>query len=134
MEKVKIFVLGILLFISRSLFFKIGMRWFTELKDIGNFEDRADTLRKNFWISFLLVVFVVGSSIGYLLVSGRASPDSQLFSRAAAIVIALSSSLGRGGWRIQSFKGKTVIERIDRGMFVLSQLGATVILLFALTL
>ena len=70
----------------------------------------------------------------YLVVAGYTVADKSFCLRLVAIIIALTASLGRGGWNIQSYKGKTVIERIDRGMFVLSQLGATVILLFALTL
>jgi hypothetical protein len=134
MEKLKIFVLGLSVYLSKKLFFTIGARWFDELRDKENFETRVDTLRKNFWKSFFLVLVVVGSSVGYLLQSGRGIADHQFFFRTTAIIIALTASLGRGGWSIQSYKGRTVIERIDRGMFVLSQLGATVILLFALTM
>ncbi|MCU7799423.1 MAG: hypothetical protein KZQ70_04565 [gamma proteobacterium symbiont of Lucinoma myriamae] len=134
MNKFKIFVLGITVYLSKDLFFKIGENWFDELKDRDNFEDRVNVLRKSFWRSFFLVSLVIGLSVCYLVQSERTVLDNQLLLRMTAIVIALTASLGRGGWNIQSFKGKTVIERIDRGMFVLSQLGATVILLFALTL
>jgi len=48
--------------------------------------------------------------------------------------VALTATLGRGGWGIQTIKGTSGIERIDRGMYVLSQLGATAILLLALSL
>ncbi len=54
--------------------------------------------------------------------------------RGVAVVMVLTASLGRGGWIIQSYKGNTVVERIDRGMYVLGQLGAAMLLVFVLTL
>jgi hypothetical protein len=131
---VKILILGIIVYFSKTLFFKLGSRWFDELKDRKGFEEGASILRKNFWKSFLLSLEVVGAAALYLVQAGYAAADKNFYLRLVAIIIALTASLGRGGWNIQSYKGETVIERIDRGMFVLSQLGATVILLFALTL
>lgn len=130
----KILILGIIVYFSKSLFFKLGSYWFEELKDREGFEERAKALQKNFWKSFLLTLVVVGVTAFYLIQSGRAVADTSFCLRLVAVILALTASLGRGGWAIQSYKNKTVIERIDRGMFVLSQLGATVILLFALTL
>jgi len=134
MEKLKIFILGICVYLSKHIFFRLGSKWFEELENRDSFEERADTLRRNFWKSFLLAIVVIGVVATYLIQSGQAVIDNKFCLRLSAIIIALTASLGRGGWNIQSYKGKTVIERIDRGMFVLSQLGATVILLFALTL
>jgi len=130
----KILILGIIVYFSKSLFFMLGSRWFDELKDRDGFEERATILRKNFWKSFLLSLVVVGGTALYLAQAGYAVADKNFCLRLAAIIVALTASLGRGGWNIQSYKGSTVVERIDRGMFVLSQLGATAILLFALTL
>jgi hypothetical protein len=130
----RILILGIIIYFSKGLFFKLGSHWFEELKDREGFEERASILRNNFWKSFFLSLFVIGVVTLYLVQAGHAVIDKTFCLRLVAIIIALTASLGRGGWNIQSYKGKTVIERIDRGMFVLSQLGATVVLLFALTL
>lgn len=130
----KIFILGIIVYLSKRLFFKLGSYWFDELKDEAAFDDRVSTLRKNFWKSFIIVIAVIGSVTFYITQVSHVILDDSLLLRIVAIIIALTASLGRGGWNIQSHKGKTVIERIDRGMYVLSQLGATTILLFALTL
>lgn len=54
--------------------------------------------------------------------------------RIAAAMLALTAALGRGGWTIQSWDGTTVVERIDRGMYVIGQLGAAALLIFVLTL
>ena len=134
MVSIKIFILGIVVYFSKDLFFNIGAYWFDELNNRNNFEDRVDILRKNFWKSFLLVLFVILSLVTYLALSDRIIVDEQLNLRIVGIIIALTASLGRGGWAIQSFKNKTIVERIDRGMFVLSQLGATIILIFTLTM
>jgi hypothetical protein len=130
----KIFILGMIVYFSKNIFFKLGSHWFEELKDKEGFEKRASTLRENFWKSFFLSFAVIGAVVSYLVYTGHTVIDRNFCLRLVAIMLALTASLGRGGWNIESNKGKTVIERIDRGMFVLSQLGATVILLFALTL
>jgi hypothetical protein len=49
-------------------------------------------------------------------------------------MLALTTALGRGGWTIQTWAGTTVVERIDRGMYVIGQLGAAALLIFVLTL
>ena len=134
MEKLKIFVLGIIVYLSKNMFFKIGGLWFEELKDKKRFECRVDTLRESFWQSLLLVILVTSTFSAYLVLTNKLTINDQYILRVIAIIIALTASLGRGGWNIQSNKGKTIIERIDRGMFVLSQFGATLILLFALTM
>jgi hypothetical protein len=54
--------------------------------------------------------------------------------RIGAVTLALMAALGRGGWAIQSYKGTTPIERIDRGLYVIEQLGAAALLIFAMTL
>ena len=54
--------------------------------------------------------------------------------RVLAVIVALTAALGRGGWAIQTFEGDTVAERVDRGMYVLGQLGAASLLIFVLTL
>jgi hypothetical protein len=39
--------------------------------------------------------------------------------------MAITATLGRGGWAIQTLNNPTVVERVDRGMFVIAQLGAS---------
>lgn len=135
MESIKIIMLGVIVyFFSENQFFKVGSNWFEELKDRGLFEERVRNLRRNFWKSFLLVLFVIGGLAFYLVQAGHTVLDKIFCLRFVAIIMALTASLGKGGWNIQSIDGITVIERIDRGMFVITQLGATVVLLLALTL
>ena len=48
--------------------------------------------------------------------------------------MALTATLGRGGRGIETFPQETIIERIDRDMLMIAQLGATTFLLIALGL
>jgi len=112
----------------------MGSKWFEELKDRNHFETRADTIRNRFWKAVVLNISVVCGTVLILIILGIANFDRNLVIRMIAIIIALSASLGRGGWSIQSVKGSTIIERIDRGMFKISQLGATILLLIVITM
>lgn len=134
LEKFKVFLLGIIIYISKDWFLKMGSKWFEELKDRNHFEDRADTIRNRFWKAIVLNISVVCGTVFVLIILGIANFDTNLVIRMIAIIIALSASLGRGGWDIQSVEGSTIIERIDRGMFKISQLGATILLLIVITM
>ena len=54
--------------------------------------------------------------------------------RVLAVSVAVTAALARGGWSIQSFDGTTVVERVDRAVFVVTQLGVAVLLVFIVTL
>jgi hypothetical protein len=132
-ESLQVLILGVCVYISPRLFLSCGSWWFPELKDTGGWLDRAQTLRRNVWKAFFLVAGLVVVVVGTQFWHGRVCRlSSRDVWRLAAIVLALTATLGRGGWGIQSYKGNTIIERIDRGMYVLSQLGATTILLLLL--
>lgn len=130
----RIFFLGVVVYISKDLFFYFGRKWYEELEDRENFSQRVDVLRKNFWLGFLVSASVVAASSGYMVLSSQLKFNDDLIMRLCAIVIALTASLGRGGWRILSYGNNTVVERIDRGVFFLSQVGATILLLLSLSL
>lgn len=133
-ESIKILILGVIVYVSSRLFFRLGARWFPELRPPGQFQDRVATLRKRFWRSFFVVVGTTAVVLVMQYVSGSFPNAARNWLRVAAANVALVATLGRGGWAIQSFNGQTIVERIDRGMFVLSQVGATILLLFALGL
>ncbi len=134
-ESVKVFILGVLVYISPSLFLSLGKRWFNELKTASNppWETRARTLRTRFWRAVVLVLCVVGCTLLVLYWSGYSRHNGQYWLRVAAVVFLLTATLGRGGWAIESWTHNTIIERIDRGMYLIGQLGGTVLLLFALS-
>lgn len=134
LESVRVFLLGLLVYTFSQLFFVVGERWFPELKNRSEWEERIKTMRRRFWKALGLVSVVVLAILFVLGFCGHLLAKGSYWARVAAVVIALSSTLGRGGWAIETWKNKSVPERIDRGMYTISQLGATVLLLFALTL
>ncbi len=135
MESIKVFILGVLVYISPSLSLRLGRRWFDELKTNSNppWEYRAYILKNRFWKAFFMILAVVGGTILVQHWLGYLRPTGQYWLRVLTVIILLNASLGRGGWAIESWKHNTVIERIDRGMYLIGQLGAAVLLLFALT-
>ena len=134
LESVRVFLLGLLVYTFPRLFFVVGERWFPELKNRSEWKERIKTMRKRFWKGLGLVSVVVLATLVVLGLCGHLLAKGSYWARVAAVVIALSSTLGRGGWAIETWKNKSIPERIDRGMYTISQLGATVLLLFALTL
>lgn len=134
LEAVKVFLLGVLVYLSPRFFFLLGGRWFSELKTRNEWEERVRVMRARFWKALGLVLVVVAATLFALNYCGYAVAKDGHWARVAAVVIALSSTLGRGGWAIETWKNKSIPERIDRGMYTISQLGATVLLLFALSL
>ncbi len=135
MGSIKVFILGVFVYISPPLFLCLGKRWFEELKTNSDppWEVRAYTLRKRLWNAFFLIFTVVGSTIFVLYWFDYLRPSGQYWLRVAVIIVLLTATLGRGGFAIASWDNNTVIERIDRGMYLIGQLGAAALLLFALT-
>jgi hypothetical protein len=136
LESGKVVLLGVLVYVSPRLFYVVGERWFPELANRNEWIERVRVMRVRFWKALGLVSVVVVSTLLVIHYSGYRYPvvKDGHWIRIAAVVIALSSTLGRGGWAIETWKNKSIPERIDRGMYTISQLGATVLLLFALSL
>ena len=132
LESLKIMSLGIVLvFFSPSAFTALKQKWFGELNEP---EDTAKVLRSRFWKSFCLVIIfiILILAIQYFFFNACFTLRHRL--QAVGAFVALTAALGRGGCDIQTCSGKTIVERVDRGMYVISQLGATAILLFVLIL
>lgn len=134
MGSIKVFLLGILIFFLPKGFYFLYQAWFSEKEQIEDLKTRVGILRGRFWKAFLWIFIVIGVTLSILFYLGFIENGLSLIVRTTAIFIALMGALGRGGYQIQTWKGKTIIERIDRGMYVLSQLGASAIVLFAFSL
>ena len=131
-ESVKVLILGIVIYISVKLFFKLGARWFEELEKKSNFNDRALLIKKHFWTATLQTGLILLTGV-YLISDCTYLEFWHAHSlKLIGVFIALNASLGRGGWQIQSAIGDTIVERIDYGFFKISQLGTTVIFLMLL--
>ena len=110
-------------------------RWWPGEVEPEQLEEHARRMRNRLWSSFAKVLFLVVVTITILRFTNvlESLPSRYLF-RASAATVALTATLGRAGWAMQTWDGNTICERIDRGMFFVSQLGATSILLLALAL
>lgn len=130
MARVRVFALGLCIYFCPPLFDRLMAQWFPDEPRHG-----ARVLRRKLWGSLVTVIAVIGGvlvfqhwNIGELELRG----DDWL--RVFAATVALTAALARGTWSIQSWSGTTVVERVDRTIFVVSQLGAAALLVFVLTL
>lgn len=130
----RVLVAGLVFYFCPPAFRHVADRWFPDSPQGTEHDDRLHAMRGRFWRSLLLVLLFVVLVISVLTICGIFHHSRNLWLRITAMVIALSATLGRGGWDIQTIKGKSLLERIDRGMFAVSQLGATAILILAFTL
>lgn len=127
----KTVVVGVVLYLTERGSFDLASRWFqSEVPGREWWKSKAETMQRRFWKSALAVWSVIGVVIAFRLWMGRV--NSMPWFRVLGVALALTATLGRGGWGIQTIDGDSLPERIDRGMFVTSQLGATGILLFLL--
>ena len=135
MEGLKLVAAGLVLYLSPSAFVELHRRWWPGSADDDQVRSSAWIMRRRFWRSFATVMTVVLATVVVLRVCGLANVlQWRYLLRAAAVVLVLTATLGRGGWETQTWGGQAVYERIDRGMWKISQLGASVLLLLALAL
>ena len=133
----KTLLLGLCIYFCPPLFSKLGERWFpSEFSgDSGAERTRATgNMRRRFWRGFALVVATIGAVLFVQWVRSALIFGVADWLRVLAVAAALTTVLGRGGWDIQTWDGNTVNERIDRGMYVVGQLGAAALLIFVLSL
>jgi hypothetical protein len=136
-DSLKITALGILLFTIPAAFHRLGARWYPDLYGPDSDPDhpnRAHYLRRRFWRAALLVAAVIGLVLVGRFVAGGVALSGSDWLRVLAATVALTAALGRGGWMIQTYHGSSVIERIDRAMYVIGQVGAAALLVLVLTL
>ena len=138
LDRVQVLCLGFLLLTAPPAFRWLAAIWYPALygPDAGpQHHDTARILRRKFWKSAVTVFVVLSLVILLRHLRKDALPlAGDAWLRIAAVTLALMAALGRGGWGIQSFTGTTPVERIDRGLYMLEQLGAAALLVFALTL
>ena len=135
-ESIKILLLGVIVYLlSPGLFFRLGGRWFPEeLTEPNPFPDRVTILRRRFWWAFSVVFGLIAVVLAGSYVLGSFPNGHRNWLRIIAVGVALTATLGRGGVGIATFPQETIIEQIERGMFIIAQLGATGFLLIALGL
>jgi hypothetical protein len=131
-ESLRVVAVGVLAYVAPEAAMRLGGGWFTELADPAPFRDRYYILRRKFWRGFVNAVAVATLALTTLTLTGHHVRDGQSWLRILAAIIALTATLARGGWEIQSIDGVTVLERVDRGMYRIGQLGAFALLVLIL--
>jgi hypothetical protein len=133
-ESLRVVAIGLLTYVVPEAASRLSSRWFPELAESAPFADSATfkepyyVLRRKFWRGFFATVAVAILALGTLALAGHQVRTAQSWLRIVAAVIAATATLARGGWEIQSVKGRTVVERIDRGMYRIGQLSAFALL------
>ncbi len=134
----RVLALGLLLLTIPSTFERRAAAWYPAEYGTGadaHHADSARMIRRKFWQSALMIIGVVILVLFLQYIQrGRLPLALGDWLRIAAVILALMAALGRAGWAIQTWKGSTVAERIDRGMYMIEQLGAAALLIFALTI
>ncbi|MBV7403716.1 hypothetical protein [Enterobacter sp. ENT03] len=129
----KLLIASMLLLFGPSKGFECYVKKFLpDEYDNPNFSDSSQGLRKKLHSAaatnfvFFAVVMV---GIWY---EWRIEPTFINCVKAESAYIALTVTLGRGGWNIQTYKGNTLTERIDRCIYKLAQYINVAILLVTL--
>jgi hypothetical protein len=137
-DRLRLLCLGFLLLAIPPAFKRLAEAWYPAEYGTGAEAHHAEAARllyRKFWNSVLMIVgmIVIVLFVQHLRKDGLSLAHADWL-RIAAVMLALTAALGRAGWSIQTWKGTTVVERIDRGMYVIEQLGAAALLIFALTI
>lgn len=137
-DRLHLLCLGVLLFLYPRAFRWLAARWYPAEYDAdenSGHHARAAILRRRFWGAAGVAVCLVAS---ILLIQGfwygGIPVQGSDWLRVAAVILAITAALGRAGWEIQSWGGNTVIERIDRGTYLVAQLGTAALLILVITL
>lgn len=130
-SRARVLLLGLILYASPTAFLAVGARWAPALEAQNEWMDRVKEMHRRFWTSFSIVLVATTLTIVFLYSWSDRPLESSFWMRASAVVAALTATLGRGGHAIETWKGCSLVERIDRGMYVFSQIGASVLMLLA---
>lgn len=126
----KLFLASLLLFFCSKKWFDGYVRKnFEEDYNLSNFEDSTDQIRKKLRCGLrtnLIVFILILSSVWWFY-----PPDFKLFDafKVLAAYLAMTVTIGRGGWAIQTYKGVSLPERIDNTIYKLAQYTNITILL-----
>lgn len=93
----------------------------------------AALIRKNFWLTVLNVALLFFFVIGFIVVFGNfnlSDPSNQF--RIIAAFIALSASISMATSPLGMWNQGGIISKMETTMYVISQIGATTILLLTL--
>ncbi|EMM8812999.1 hypothetical protein V4B68_09045 [Klebsiella pneumoniae] len=114
-----------------------GFEWFVKKcipdeYNNSNFSNASCLLRKKIHSAAIANFVFFSIVIAGVWYEWRIEPTIINCIKAGSAYIALTVTLGRGGWNVQSNKGNTLTERIDRNIYKLAQYINVAILLVTL--
>lgn len=121
-----------LFFCNKKWFDRYIQKFYEEDYNLSNFDESTNKIRKNLrrglWTNLIVFVFII------LFVWWRYHPQLTWFNgiKVLAAYLALTVTLGRGGWAIQTFKGGSLPERIDNTIYRGAQYINVIILLITI--
>ncbi|HAT2166880.1 TPA: hypothetical protein I8149_000986 [Citrobacter freundii] len=121
-----------LFFCNKKWFDRYIQKYYEEDYNLSNFDESTNKIRKNLrrglWTNLFFFVFII------LFVWWHYHPQLTWFNgiKVLAAYLALTVTLGRGGWAIQTFKGSTLPERIDNTIYRGAQYINVIILLITI--
>lgn len=122
----------LLLFCPKKGFERYVKTFFLDEYNNPNFSDASGQLRKKLHSAVIVnLAFFAIVMIGIWYFWGIELTAMNLV-KAVSAYIALTVTLGRGGWSIQTWKGNTLSERIDRTIYKVAQYINVAILLVTL--
>lgn len=135
LQSIKLFFVGFLLLVNMKWFIFIGKFLFPDdFKDehlIENVKESSTKFRHALFYSFKFNFFIFLVALAFIFFIFRDAifirynlHPSLIYIdiiKISAAFLALTVTLGRGGWSIQTWKGNSLAERIDKGMYKLIQ-------------
>lgn len=135
-KSVELSILFVVLIFSGRCFFALAKRWFPDEANSDGAEDnvhqRGLILRRSLLKSFLFNGVIFFFAILFLFLYLNITFNKFNVLKTIAFFIVLTATIGRGGWSIQSSCGNTLVERMDKGFFKISQYINAVIFLVAM--
>jgi hypothetical protein len=100
-------------------------------------DDSVFVVSRAFWVSLILVVVsgAVGATVGLLCgrAFGAATPRTIYWLQIGGVSLLLWGTLFVRGWEIETFDGRTLIERVNRWIYRALYCVGTAILVSSLT-
>jgi len=125
-EMGRVFLLGVILYISPTRFITLGAGWFPELEGKDDILDRARFIRRNFWKKVRDIIAITAMLLTVMYLADRKPPDDTMFHSWWFTGIAIFGLLvimqfpPRGS---RPPAGDSIIDRIDQGQQTFARLS-----------
>jgi len=133
-KKLKDIFTGISVYLFPYIVPSLISKWYFDEKedDKQKFLKDIEYLRKRFWKYFRIILFIILVSIFITYFGGSFKFTLQNILRLCAIILAMTGTFSKLPFQECTFGGETLYDKIDKGMFIVSQVSSTLFLIIAL--